>query len=233
MVPFSGPKERMPELIATIGNSPERYEYECCTLERRGFLSMYSFAVTNHMPRHDLMDRGTDAVVVLPADFERRELYMIEQPRHIRTFVETDAGSHALTGARKGEPPSTFEVPSEAIRTLELPAGLIDEGETPEAAAVRELKEETGISVPGSALIRVAGYYPSVGSSTEFITGYIARLDAEGAEFGQADGDGNEHILVWRFGFDEAFAMLENGRVRTASCHLLLRELKLRDRTRG
>ncbi len=28
----------------------------------------------------------------------------------------------------------------------ELPAGLIDEGETPEAAAVREMKEETGLS---------------------------------------------------------------------------------------
>ena len=28
----------------------------------------------------------------------------------------------------------------------ELPAGLIDEGETPDAAAVREMKEETGLS---------------------------------------------------------------------------------------
>ena len=27
---------------------------------------------------------------------------------------------------------------------LELPAGLIDEGETPEQAAIRELQEETG-----------------------------------------------------------------------------------------
>lgn len=27
---------------------------------------------------------------------------------------------------------------------LELPAGLIDEGETPEQAAIRELEEETG-----------------------------------------------------------------------------------------
>jgi 8-oxo-dGTP pyrophosphatase MutT (NUDIX family) len=31
-----------------------------------------------------------------------------------------------------------------AKTVIELPAGLIDAGETPEQAAVRELKEETG-----------------------------------------------------------------------------------------
>ena len=46
------------------------------------------------------------------------------------------------------KPPSTLLVlqyrpPVEAI-CVEFPAGLIDEGETPEQAAIRELKEETG-----------------------------------------------------------------------------------------
>jgi ADP-ribose pyrophosphatase len=38
-----------------------------------------------------------------------------------------------------------YRPPVEAF-CVEFPAGLIDEGESPEQAAVRELKEETGYS---------------------------------------------------------------------------------------
>ena len=35
--------------------------------------------------------------------------------------------------------------PPVGVYTVELPAGLVDEGESPAAAAVRELREETGL----------------------------------------------------------------------------------------
>lgn len=49
---------------------------------------------------------------------------------------------------QSGHPPSCLLVkqfrPPVGVETIEFPAGLIDEGETPEQAALRELKEETG-----------------------------------------------------------------------------------------
>ncbi len=50
---------------------------------------------------------------------------------------------------------------------LELPAGSIDPGETPEQAAIRELREETGYR-PGK-LDGLGGFYAAPGYCTEFL----------------------------------------------------------------
>ena len=50
---------------------------------------------------------------------------------------------------------------------LELPAGSIDPGETPEEAATRELREETGYK-PGK-LKRLGGFYAAPGYCTEYL----------------------------------------------------------------
>ena len=50
---------------------------------------------------------------------------------------------------------------------LELPAGSIDPGETPEEAASRELREETGYR-PGK-LEKLGGFYAAPGYCTEYL----------------------------------------------------------------
>jgi len=216
----------MAELIHEIGQMPDKFGYRCCRLERQGFLSIYSFGLHDREHRHDLMHRR-DAVVVLPVDFDQRVLYMVEQPRFIRAFVETAQGSEALQQTNNGQE-TDFEIPIETVLTPELPAGVIDANESPRQTAVRELKEETGITVSESALEEVATYYPSVGGTTERLTGFIAKLDDQ-TEFAPPEGDGFELIRVWKMSWDEAFDMLRNGEIKTASSHLLLRELMIRE----
>jgi len=57
--------------------------------------------------------------------------------------------------------------------SIEFPAGKIDPGETPEAAALRELTEETGYRA--GVLQKLSVFAPSVGYSTEMIHIYLAR----------------------------------------------------------
>ncbi|BCU67080.1 NUDIX hydrolase [Sulfolobales archaeon HS-7] len=55
---------------------------------------------------------------------------------------------------------------------FELPAGTIDEGESPEQAAIRELREETGLV--SSDLKKLLDFYPSPGISNEIMHVFLA-----------------------------------------------------------
>lgn len=55
---------------------------------------------------------------------------------------------------------------------LEIPAGMLEEGERPEECAARELREETGYGARGMA--RLITFYPSIGYNTEAIHCYVA-----------------------------------------------------------
>lgn len=97
----------------------------------------------------------------------------------------------------------------------EFPAGLIDEGETPEAAAIRELKEETGLDVQEVILTLPAGY-SSAGMTDEKVAVVFCLVD------GTVKGStGKEEIHCQKMTLDDAL-LLTTSQKEQLSCRFQL-----------
>jgi 8-oxo-dGTP pyrophosphatase MutT (NUDIX family) len=89
--------------------------------------------------------------------------------------------------------------------------GLIDEGETPEMAASRELKEEMGLRA--EQFIRLGEFYAMPSYSNARTTIYLAKGVTQCHREG---GDEHHHLDVAHMPFTEALQMLEHGRIKSA-----------------
>ncbi len=68
---------------------------------------------------------------------------------------------------------------------LELPAGLMEEGETPESSAAREVREEIGMAA--AQLAEIGQFYMVPGYSTEKLHAFLATGLSESSLPGDAD----------------------------------------------
>lgn len=104
----------------------------------------------------------------------------------------------------------------------EIPAGVFREGETPEECAIRELREETGLSPLN--LVRLGEIFVSPGYSTEKI--YLFYAD----KFipSPLPKDKDELIELGEFAFETFREMIEEGKIKdsktlSAYCLYLLK----------
>ena len=88
---------------------------------------------------------------------------------------------------------------------LEIPAGKMDPGETPEECVKRELEEETGLKAEKFTILSSIAVSP--GFCTEVIHIYLA----EGLHDGNASPDEDEHLLVSKMNLNEARNNVFNG----------------------
>ncbi|HEY48040.1 MAG: hypothetical protein AMJ88_03560 [Anaerolineae bacterium SM23_ 63] len=120
------------------------------------------------------------AVVLIPVDDEGR-IWFVEQYRH---------------------PTGKW--------LLELPAGTLDPGEEPEVCAVRECREEIGMS-PGQ-LTPLGGTFLAPGYSTEYLQFYLAK-DLRRAPL---TPDHDEDLNIVRLTWDEATDRITRGELEDA-----------------
>ena len=140
---------------------------------------------------------SSDAVIVLPYDPVNDRILLIEQFR-AGPYVKGDKNPWVL----------------------EPIAGLIDEGETPESAGIREAQEEAHLEIKRLEL--VARSYPSPGISTEFFHQYIGIVELlDSSDLIAGLSSENEDIRSHIFEYEQFFEMIESGKVKVGPLILL------------
>ena len=90
---------------------------------------------------------------------------------------------------------------------LELPAGLIDPGETPQTGAKRELKEETGYSAKSWKTLGWLHTLPGISSQRAHV--FLAR----DLKKGKIEREPYEYMKIKLLKTEEAYKLLRSGRI--------------------
>ncbi len=174
-----------------------------------GYLKVYKYHLQHrlynggesHVIKRECLERG-HAVAVLPYDPIQDKVILIEQFR---------IGAWA-----QGTEPWL----------LEIIAGMVEEGETPEQVAIREAQEEANCRflLP---LEKISHYLMSAGGSSEATTIYCGCVQAKGMGGVYGLAQEGEDICVSSVSLEQAKTLLESEKISASSAIIALQWLLL------
>jgi len=150
--------------------------------------------------RREIFERG-HAAVLLPFDPVRDEVVLVEQIRI-----------------------AAFDT-SESPWLMEMVAGMIEEGESPEDVARREAVEEAGLDV--KRVKHMLSYLASPGGTSERLTILVGEVDASTAQGIHGLADEHEDIRVHVVSREQAYQWVEEGKIDNAASVIALQWLQL------
>ena len=110
---------------------------------------------------------------------------------------------------------------------IEVCAGLLDQ-DNPEQCIIRETEEETGYRL--TKVTKIMETYMSPGAVTEILYLFVGEYDES---MKVSDGGGvaheEENIDVMEMTYDEAYAMIESGKITDAKTIMLLQYAKIKN----
>jgi ADP-ribose pyrophosphatase len=97
--------------------------------------------------------------------------------------------------------------------TIEIIAGMVDPGETPEQTIRRELQEETGLNI--KTFEPISTFYPSPGGSSELIYLYYAEVSGEQAKYKETGGllIHGEDVKAIEISLKDALTKIKSGEI--------------------
>lgn len=141
----------------------------------------------------------TDAVLLPNGRNATRE---VVEHRPSVVVVPIDADGNAILVRQ-------YRYPAEQV-LLEAPAGVVEESETPDDCAMRELQEEIGFS--SRDLRALGGFWTSPGYCTEFMYAYLAKDLVPS----RLEADADESIEVQRVSISRVSRLIRLGEIQDA-----------------
>ena len=163
---------------------------------------------------------------ILHSGYFKLHEYIVEHKKHDNSWSnqmkrEVFGGAH-VSAVLPYDPISKKIVLIEQFRTgliknnydpiiKEIVAGNIDEGESPEEAAIRECNEEIDCEI--KKLKKITSYFPAPASSESFYHIFLGEIESFAGERIKGQENENEDILSKCYSYEEVKKLLENNQI--------------------